>query len=131
MIGIFDSGVGGFNALFEIRRRLPFADIAYFADEKNAPYGTKSEDQLLKLVKKDAEILKGIGASEILIACCTASTVFERLNEEEKRNLTPIIAPAAHRGKASAHFGDCDRGDGPVTRILKRNLKRKSVLRGI
>ena len=95
MIGIFDSGVGGFNALFEIRRRLPFADISYFADEKNAPYGTKSEDQLLKLVKKDAEILKGIGASEILIACCTASTVFERLNEEEKRNLIPIIAPAA------------------------------------
>lgn len=95
MIGIFDSGVGGFNALFEIRRRLPFADILYFADEANAPYGTKSEDELINLVKKDVNLLKNMGAGEILIACCTASTVFEKLSKAEKQGLTPIISPAA------------------------------------
>ena len=95
MIGIFDSGVGGFNALYEIRRRLPFADILYFADGENAPYGTKSDDELINLVNRDANLLKSMGAGEILIACCTASTVFEKLSKAQKQGLTPIISPAA------------------------------------
>lgn len=95
MTGIFDSGVGGFNALYELRRLLPREDIIYLADVKNAPYGTKTEDELIRLVKEDIRRLHGLGCERILIACCTASTVWYELSELERKITIPIIAPSA------------------------------------
>ncbi len=95
MTGIFDSGVGGLKAYFELRRLLPREDIIYLADRKNAPYGTKTRDELIALTKKDIERLVGMGAGEILIACCTASTVYGELDEAERAIATPIITPAS------------------------------------
>ena len=84
MIGIFDSGVGGLNAFYEVRRGLPYADIAYLADRANAPYGTKPKDELISLVKNDIKRLRELGCRLILIACCTASTVYPELSDDEK-----------------------------------------------
>ena len=95
MTGIFDSGVGGLAAYFELRRLLPREDIIYLADRKNAPYGTKTKDELIALTKKDIKRLCDMGASQVLIACCTASTVYSELSEWERAIATPIIAPAA------------------------------------
>ena len=94
MIGIFDSGVGGLTAYKEVRRLAPSADIIYLADRKNAPYGTKGRDELIELVKTDVKILRSLGASDILIACCTASTVYPFLDRETRRRTIPIIEPA-------------------------------------
>ena len=95
MTGIFDSGVGGLAAYFELRSLLPREDIIYLADRKNAPYGTKTKDEIVNLTKKDIRRLLDMGACEILIACCTASTVYSELDERERSVATPIIAPAA------------------------------------
>lgn len=95
MTGIFDSGVGGLTAYSELRRLLPREDIIYLADRKNAPYGTKTKDELVALTKKDIERLSLMGAKRILIACCTASTVYGELDEWERKIATPIITPAS------------------------------------
>ena len=95
MIGIFDSGVGGICAYRQVRRMLPYEDIIYLADRKNAPYGTKTKKEILSFTKKNIEILKNYGASEILIACCTASTLYPLLSEDERAISTPIITPTA------------------------------------
>ena len=95
MIGIFDSGVGGLNSLNELRKLLPTADICYFADRKNAPYGTKTKDELASLVRRDIEILRGAGADKILIGCCTASAVYKAISSEYTRDVVPIIEPTA------------------------------------
>lgn len=95
MIGVFDSGAGGLFALAELRRLSPMADIVYFADRKNAPYGTKSQDELVELVKADIEKLVPAGCEKVLIACCTASTVYELLPEKYRAVSVPIIEPAA------------------------------------
>ena len=95
MIGIFDSGVGGFCAFREVRRLLPREDIVYLADRKNAPYGTKTKDEIVALTKADIQRLKRLGADKILIACCTASSVYEELDEWEREISLPIIRPAA------------------------------------
>ncbi len=105
MIGIFDSGVGGFNSLYEVRRLLPRADIVYLADRKNSPYGTKSEDELILLVTEDIRRLKALGAAKILIACCTASTVWEHLSQTEREISIPIIRPAAHAAVRESRLG--------------------------
>ncbi len=95
MIGVFDSGVGGLVSYKELRRLLPDEDIIYLADKANCPYGTKTKEELLRLVKNDIKRLKELGADDILIACCTASTVHGLLDEEERRSSLPIIAPTA------------------------------------
>ena len=95
MIGVFDSGRGGLAAFREIRRAMPHADIAYLADRKNAPYGTKSRNELVRLVSEDIKRLSEIGAEKILIACCTASSVYDALPEQYRRISLPIIEPTA------------------------------------
>lgn len=95
MIGIFDSGAGGLFALAELRRLNPTADIVYFADRKNAPYGTKKRDELIELVVADIDKLARFGCERILMACCTASTVYDFLPEEHRRVSVPIIEPTA------------------------------------
>jgi len=95
LIGVFDSGVGGLCAYRELRRLIPREDSVYLADIKNAPYGTKSEDELIALTRADIKRLSAFGARKILIACCTASSVWHRLEKEEREISLPIITPAA------------------------------------
>ena len=74
---------------------MPRESIVYLADRKNAPYGTKNRDTILKIVKNNIKTLKEMGADKILIACCTASTVYDGLTDEERAISLPIIEPAA------------------------------------
>ena len=97
MIGIFDSGAGGLAALRKLRALLPNADICYLADRKNAPYGTKSQDELRRLVIRDIRILKRLGATEILSACCTASAVIDAMKSNISDGVTTIIKPTARK----------------------------------
>lgn len=83
------------SAFCEVRRLLPREDIIYLADRDNAPYGTKTEEELKKLVANDVKRLRELGADMILIACCTASSIYGELDERDKRMTLPIITPAA------------------------------------
>jgi glutamate racemase len=94
MIGVCDSGEGGRVAVEELRALAPLADVCFFADRENAPYGTKSPDELLSLLRADIRRLRGAGADEVLIACCTASTVYNKLTDDLKDVSVPIISPA-------------------------------------
>lgn len=73
MIGIFDSGCGGVSVYRAIRERAPRADIVYFGDIRNAPYGSKSSAELAELVKRGVERLGALGATEIVSACNSVS----------------------------------------------------------
>ncbi len=105
LLGIFDSGVGGLMSFRDVRKALPSEDIVYLADRKNAPYGTKEKDVLIKLVSNDIQRLREYGSDRILIACCTASAVYPYLSEDLKKISLPIITPtamAASEGKRVA-----------------------------
>lgn len=97
MIGVFDSGVGGLAALAVLHRLMPRENAVYLADRKNLPYGEKSEGELVALVSRDIERLVELGCRRVLIACCTASSVYHRLSPEHRAVSLPIIAPAAER----------------------------------
>lgn len=95
MIGVFDSGVGGFASAMILRGVLHSEDIVYLADRKNAPYGTKTREELIDFVSRDIMRLKGYGCRLCLIACCTASAVYPYLDKSLKEIARPIITPAA------------------------------------
>ncbi|MBC7836497.1 aspartate/glutamate racemase family protein [Acetobacteraceae bacterium] len=73
MIGIFDSGSGGLTVLRAIREVLPSCDVLYFGDIQNAPYGSKSSEELSLLTTKALIFLKERGAQRIVSACNSVS----------------------------------------------------------
>lgn len=95
MIGVFDSGDGGLLTVEKIREISPMADICFFADRENAPYGTKTRSEIISLSKKNIRLLRNAGADNILIACCTASSVYPYLSRDERRIAVPIIDATA------------------------------------
>lgn len=95
MLGVFDSGAGGIAVTRELRLLCPRADIVLFRDRPGAPYGTKSRPELMKLVTHDIEALIDRGATKILMACCTASTLHRELDSALREVSIPIIEPTA------------------------------------
>ncbi len=72
-IGVFDSGVGGFTVLRELRELLPTAPLRYLADTAYAPYGVRSADEIRARSFAITEHLIARGAELIVIACNTAT----------------------------------------------------------
>ena len=73
-IGVFDSGKGGETVLAAIKELLPNEEYFYIGDSKNCPYGEKSDEELMQIVRGHVETLKKWGARIIVIACNTATT---------------------------------------------------------
>ena len=97
MIGVYDSGSGGLTVLKAIREKAPEADIIYFGDLKNAPYGNKSREELGALTVLGIQKLIDEGATEIVSACNSVSVsivlpMFEILNIPHA-NLIEMVGP--------------------------------------
>jgi len=73
-IGVFDSGIGGLNILEELKKLLPNEDFLYFGDSDNCPYGTKSQEDLIKIVSRIVDYFRDNDCKLIVIACNTATT---------------------------------------------------------
>jgi glutamate racemase len=73
MIGVFDSGSGGLTVLKAVRELLPSSDYLYFGDIKNAPYGSRSREELTALTVEAIRFLQANGATSIVSACNSVS----------------------------------------------------------
>ena len=72
-IGVFDSGLGGASVLREALDILPTENYIYYGDNKNAPYGDKTEAEITTLTFQGANELVSHGVKAILLACNTAT----------------------------------------------------------
>ena len=72
-IGVFDSGVGGLSVLRHIRAQLPQEDVIYVADSGYAPYGDKTEQEVIARSLAIAAYLLEQGAKALVVACNTAT----------------------------------------------------------
>ncbi len=105
MIGIYDSGSGGLTVLRELRQRAPEADIVYFGDLKNAPYGNKSREELGALTVLGIQKLIDEGATQIISACNSVSVsivlpMFEIL-ELPHANIIEMVGPTVSSFKST------------------------------
>lgn len=75
MLGLFDSGLGGLTVLRRVRAVLPNADILYFADQANVPYGDRGADELRELVQANVAWLNDRGCEAIVMACNTSCAI--------------------------------------------------------
>ncbi len=102
-IGIIDSGVGGISVLKEIKKLLPKENYIYLSDTENAPYGTKSAEEIRGLTENAVKRLLLYPCKAIVIACNTATAAaIETLRE--KYPSTPIIGLEPAVMPAARHF---------------------------
>ena len=73
-IAVFDSGVGGISVLRQLVRQMPGEKYLYFGDSANAPYGTRSTEEIRQLVLNVAEHLLKKGIKALVVACNTATS---------------------------------------------------------
>lgn len=72
-IGVFDSGVGGLSVLRHIQALLPHERLIYAADSGHAPYGERSEEEIIERTLAVAGFLMTRGVKSIVVACNTAT----------------------------------------------------------
>lgn len=70
---VFDSGLGGVSVLRELVRALPHERFLYFGDSKDAPYGTRSTEEVRALTLDRIAGLIPRGVKAIVVACNTAT----------------------------------------------------------
>lgn len=73
-VGFFDSGIGGLSVLKEAIKILPSENYVYFGDSGNAPYGTKSLQQVKALTFNAIEFLLEKNCKAVVVACNTATS---------------------------------------------------------
>ncbi len=102
-IGVYDSGVGGVSVLCEAMKCLPQEDFLYYGDSKNAPYGTKTEEEIKELSLQCGEFLFKQGVKMIVIACNTATSIVVQTMRERYNipiiSIEPAVKPALSERK--------------------------------
>ena len=73
-IGFLDSGLGGLSVMKEAINIMPNEDYIYYGDSKNAPYGTKTAEEVKALTFSVVENLLNKGVKGIVVACNTATS---------------------------------------------------------
>ena len=81
-IGVFDSGLGGLTVVKELISKLPHEDIIYFGDTARIPYGTRSNETVLRYSKQCVRFLLSQGIKMIVIACNTVSSISLNIIDE-------------------------------------------------
>lgn len=101
-IAVIDSGVGGISVLKELIKLMPNENYIYFGDNKNAPYGTKTADEVREITFHNVELMLKEDAKAIVIACNTATGAAVKRLREKYPNFPIIgIEPAI---KSSANY---------------------------
>ena len=73
-IAVFDSGVGGISVLRHLRHLMPGERYLYYGDSANAPYGSRTTEEVRALTLAAVEkILADSPVKALVIACNTAT----------------------------------------------------------
>ncbi|MBF6569687.1 MAG: glutamate racemase [Candidatus Binataceae bacterium] len=127
-IGVFDSGIGGLTVLKELAELLPREDFIYLGDTARLPYGTKSNEVIIRYSRENAEFLLAKGIKLLVIACNTASAV--AMDEIATETMVPVIGviePGAQSavkisksGKIGVIGTEATIASGAYTRMIQR-----------
>ena len=103
-IAVFDSGVGGISVLRHLLRYLPGERYLYFGDSANAPYGSRTTEEVRQLtLAAAAKLTSEYPLKALVIACNTATAAAVNEIREQYPDLIVIgIEPALKVG--ADHF---------------------------
>ena len=95
-IGVFDSGIGGLTVVREIMRTLPNEGVVYLGDTARVPYGTRSQETVVRYALEGTEFLLKRGIKLLVVACNTVSSVgMQNVIEGASLPVVGVIVPGA------------------------------------
>ncbi len=99
---VFDSGFGSLSIIKQIRKKMK-AEVIYFADQANFPYGKKSILQLQKIVNKTINFLENeFNPDLIIVGSNTPSILLGRFNSSKIIGVYPPLREASKKSKYSS-----------------------------
>ena len=98
-IGMFDSGVGGFTVLRQLKRILPCEQVVYFGDTANAPYGDRPLHVIRGWARQIIAFLLQQQVKAIAVACNISSSV---LTAGDLADVPVPVFGLVYNGAASA-----------------------------
>ena len=134
-IGVFDSGIGGLTVLKELTALLPGEDFIYLGDTARLPYGTKSNEVIVRYSRENTEFLLAKGIKLLVVACNTSSAV--ALGEIASHTMVPVIGviepgaraavKASRTGKIGVIGTEATIGSGAYTRAIQSLRPRAEI----
>lgn len=99
-LALIDSGIGGLPYLAHLRSQLPHTPLVYIADNRNFPYGKKTEDEVRAAATDMTQrLLARYDPALIVVACNTASMhALDHLRHSfpyQFVGVVPAVKPAA------------------------------------
>ena len=98
-IVVFDSGLGSLSIIKEIQK-IAKTDIVYFADQKNYPYGTKSQAQLSTIIKKTITLLEEKFVPDIIVVASNTPSLMINLVTRKIIDVKPPLKLAQKKSKS-------------------------------
>jgi glutamate racemase len=134
-IGVFDSGIGGLTVLKALTNALPGEDFIYLGDTARLPYGTKSNEVIIRYSKENTEFLLAKGIKMLVVACNTSSAV--ALDAIASDTMVPVIGviepgaraavKASRNGKIGVIGTEATIASGAYTRAIQRLGKKSEI----
>jgi glutamate racemase len=99
-IVVFDSGLGSLSVIKPIQKRIN-AEIIYFADQKNYPYGTKTVPQLDKIIKFTiSKLQEKFSPDVIVVGSNTPSLLLDIQKKDKMFGVYPPLKEAASKTRS-------------------------------
>ncbi|CUX24488.1 glutamate racemase [Clostridium sp. C105KSO13] len=135
-IGVFDSGVGGLTVVREMIRQLPDENIVYFGDTARVPYGSKSQNTIIRFSEQIIRFLQQKQVKAIVIACNTASALaLDAIRGEFDVPILGVVTPGARAAveatrnlKIGVVGTDATVQSGMYTKVIQRMNPKIEVI---
>jgi glutamate racemase len=98
-IVVFDSGLGSISIIKEIKKIMK-TDIVYFADQKNYPYGNKSQAQIASIIKKTINMLEKKFTPDVIVVASNTPSLMLNLQTGKIIDVKPPLKLAQKKSKS-------------------------------
>ena len=124
-IVVFDSGLGSISIIKEIQK-IAKTDIVYFADQKNYPYGTKSQAQLAIIIKKTINLLEKKFKPDIIVVASNTPSLMLNLSTKKIIDVKPPLKLAQKKSE-SKKIGILATKSAIKSKGLKNYIKENNI----
>jgi len=126
-IAVFDSGLGSLSIIKAIQK-ISKAEIIYFADQQNYPYGQKSQAQLDPIIKKSIKILQAQFSPDIIVMASNTPSLMLNISTNKVIGVKPPLSEA-HKNSKTKKIGILGTKSAIKSKGLSKYIKEKKFLK--
>jgi len=128
-IVVFDSGLGSLSIIKPIQK-IAKTEIIYFADQKNYPYGNKSQAQMNCIIKKSLKTLQAQFSPDVIIMASNTPSLMLNIRNSKLIDVKPPLNEAVKTSK-SKKIGILGTESAIKSKGLSKYIKEKNFSNSI